>query len=308
MSQSVRVLLTGATGFIGRHLIAHIMGKGHVVSVVSRKTASDIDGRCAVQVVGDLASNNVPISAFVNTDVVVHLAGHATSKNSGPIEESLNVRMARVVVARAREAGVPKVLVLSSIAATVLEKHPDLARRYGEEKLAADKVFLANLEREQRLVIVRPPAVYGPGMGGALATLSKIIAKGLPLPFGQARAPRNYMSVYNLISLLDTIIGAPDMAWARANRQIFNVADARLVHTDALIQMIAQAMGCSARQISIPLPLLRIAARTIGKTEMISGAFDALDIANNTPATHIFGWRPTEVMPESLTFLGRRDL
>lgn len=213
------------------------------------------------------------------------------------------MRMARVVAARAREAGIPRVLVLSSIAATVVEKMPGLARRYGEEKLAADMVFRETLGPDQRAVYIRPPAAYGSGMGGSLATVVRLVARGVPLPLGFARAPRNYISVGNLTDLLDTIAGAPDGAWQSAAGRAFDPCDGDPVATDELVRMIGRALGRPARLLPVPLGVLRTLGRLAGRVEMVSGAIDGLELADNVALREIFGWTPHERLPESLGFL-----
>lgn len=307
MTQLIRTLLTGGTGFIGRHLIPHMAGRGREVNLAVREANPGIAGVHSVRAVGDLGANSAPLGAFLGIDVLIHLAGHVISKNGGPVEESHNVRMADIVATRAREAGVPKVLVLSSVAATVVERQPELARTYGREKLAADNAFLANLAPEQRVVFVRPPAVYGPGMGGALSTLSKLIARGIPLPFATAKAPRNYISVGNLTSLLDHVTSAPDEVWERADRLTFNIADARPVPTNTLVRMMGEASGHRVRLFPMPRAILFPMGSLLGKGDMISGAMDGLELADNGSATDMFGWHPTEEMPRSLAFLSRAN-
>jgi UDP-glucose 4-epimerase len=307
MTKPPRILVTGGTGFIGRNLVHLMAERGRKVELLVRRGIAVPEGVDAVHVVGDLAAGSVPAEPFRGADMIVHLAGHVMVRGAGSDEDSWNVRAARTMALRAREAGIPKVLVLRSIAATVVEREPHLARRYGLEKLAADQAIGATLGADQRVIFIRPPAVYGPGMSGALATLAELIRRGAPIPFGAARAPRNYISIGNLVRLLDQIAGAPDAAREKAHGRAFAVADGEPVATDSLVRMMAAAMGCRPRIVPVPLGLLRLAGRLTGRAEMISGAIDGLDLADNSPLTEIFGWTPHEAMPGSLAFLGERE-
>lgn len=300
-----RVLVSGGTGFVGRHLVPLMAGRGRRIAILTRVGRPTPDGVEAVHAVGDLALDTVAAAPFRGTDVLIHMAGHVMvgRQSVEAVEDSHNVRMARIVATRARDAGIPRILVLSSIAASVVERQPHLARRYGHEKRAADQVFCEMLDPAQRIVFIRPPAVYGPGMAGALGTLAGLIHRGLPLPFGLAQAPRDYISADNLCELLDRVATAPETTWGAAHGQAFAPSDGTPVPTNRLVRMMAGAIGSPARLVPVPLGLLRLAGRLAGRTEMVSGAIDGLEIADNAPLARIFGWTPHEQMPESLGFL-----
>lgn len=304
MSEPLHILMTGGTGFIGGHLLAQLVGDGHQIDLLTRCEHPPQAGVRAVHAVGDLGANAIPTVPVRGADLLIHLAGHVKVRSNGPLEESHNVRMARTVAGLARKLGIRKVLVLSSIAVSVVEHQPELARRHGHEKRVADDAFRDLLDPEQSVVFIRPPAVYGPGMTNALMTLAGLVRLGLPLPFGLATAPRNYISVTNLASLLSCIAAAAQPAWDEAHGQSFAPDDGAPVATDRLVRMMAAAMGRKAWLLPVPLGVLRLAGRLPGRAEMVSGAIDGLDLADNSPLSRIFGWTPGQAMPESLSFLG----
>jgi len=304
MSAQLRILVTGGTGYIGRALVPGLIASGHQVSLVARTPPSDLPGLHAVHLVEDLSQDTVPVDFFSDTDVLVHLASKIRDHAQADPAQSVSVQMSRIVADRAQSAGVPRVLMLSSIAATVAEQHPALARQYGKEKHASDVMFQKVLG--ERAIYIRPPAVCGPGMSGPFVTLAKLLRKGIPLPLGAARAPRDYISLGNLVALLQAVAGAPQGVWDRAGGQIFMPSDGAPIATDALIRMMAGVMGRPTRLLPLPLGLLRGVGRLTGKKDMISGAIDGLDYADNDPLADLFGWTPHECMPETLTFL--RDL
>lgn len=302
MRHTPTVLITGATGFIGRHYLALLAERGRDVIIASRTDRPAPVGVREVRAIGDLAAASGATESFGGVDAVVHLAGHVAVKDSGPVEDSVNVRMARAVAERALAANVPRVIVLSSIAASVAERMPHRARRYGLEKLAADAVFREILPSKQ-VLFLRPPAVYGPGMAGPLATLGRIVARGLPIPLGRSRADRSYISVKNLADLLDVITCSCDSAWTEAAGHIYEPSDGDPVRTNELIRMIGSAVGTQARLLPVPLSALRLLGHLTGRSEMISGAIDPVVAAGNEPLSRIFGWIPSERMPKSLSFL-----
>jgi len=295
------ILVTGGTGYIGRQLVPRLVAAGHKVSLVARKTPSEFSGLQSVRLVDDLSLDSVPADIFSGADILVHLASKIRGHGNTDPAQSVSVQMSRVVADRAQAAGVPRILMLSSIAATIAEQDPAIARQYGKEKLAADRVFQDALG--ERVIYIRPPAVYGPGMSGPLVTLAKLLRKGVPLPLGAARAPRNYISLGNLITLLEAVAEAPQDIWRQAAGQIFMPSDATPVATHALIRMMGDVMDRPPRLFPVPLSVLRGLGRLVGKADMVSGAIDGLEYADNVPITDLFGWSPEESMPEALHFL-----
>lgn len=193
--------------------------------------------------------------------------------------------------------------VLSSIAASLAEKGDIRTRRYGVEKLAADRIFLERLNEGRNLVILRPPAVYGPGMQNSMSSLIAMVRKKLPIPLGLATEPRHYISIRNLCDLIETMVRSEDARWAAAAGQNFEPSDGHAVSTCNLVQMIGKATGHRPLLLPVPLFLLRALGGATGRTDMISGAIDRLDIAPAEKLDAAFGWRPVERMPDSLAFL-----
>lgn len=303
MVQQRRILVTGGSGKVGSSLIPRLVQDGHALRLLLRRRIDGIDESIDQILVDDLCSESVPANAFDGIDLLIHLAAEVSVGKGDPVDDSVNVRMAHRLSARARDAGIGKILLLSSIFAEVCERTPQDCRRYGAQKLAADKVFRESIAHQQRLVILRPPAIYGEHMGGQLRTLIKLIKKGIPLPLGLATNPRNYMSIDNLTSLLGTIAAADDDSWQRADGQDFMPSDGAVISTSRLVTMMAEAVGKSGYMLPVPVSMLRLAGKLTGKENLISGAVDRLDISDNGPLQDHFGWQPHIQMPESLAYL-----
>lgn len=239
-------------------------------------------------------------------DMFVHLAAQTNGSRAnatGPEVET--VAIARNVRDFIAATGIRRVLVLSSIAASIAEKNQKSARRYGLEKLAADKLFIGLQKDKHAVIILRPPAVYGDGMQNSMSVLAALVRKGIPIPLGAAIEPRNYISLRNLANLIETIVGSSDLLWMDKSPQIYEPSDGQGVSTRNLVGMMGGAIGRKPYLLYVPLPLLRLTGNLTGRAELISGAIDRLDVANEMSLKHRFGWRPVEQMPESLAFLAR---
>lgn len=287
------ILISGANGFIGRELVNVLIRNGHKVSALYRNEKPDFPSDVTWLDAGDMDQNSINPEYGYGVDIFVHLAApkQGTSDDADGAQ-SQAARMAKNVADFVVATNIPRVICLSSIAATVAEETPENARRYGVEKLAADKILLSAFGSKQQLVILRPPAVYGPGMRGSIAQLTSLIRKGMPLPLGLATLPRDYISLNNLCSLIEAIISASDKEWAQANGKIFEPSDGQPISTRDLVLTIGQSLGRKPILLPIPLSVLRFIGKITGKSELISGAIDSLSVSINRKPNKIFKWNP----------------
>jgi UDP-glucose 4-epimerase len=304
MLEGQTVGVTGASGFIGRAVVEALERSGAKIRTISR---SRLQHECTAENrIHDLSDPMTPNEIFVGCDLVVHLAASVIPLQSiSDVENSETVKIARVVGERLAKANVQKIIVLSSIAARVAEQTPEYARPYGLEKLAADEVIKAALNRSQKSVFLCPPAIYGEGMQGSLAMLGKLVVKGIPLPFGMAKKPRDYLSRSNLADLVVSIAAADDDAWRGAAGQSYAPCDGQPLGTADLICLIGAAQGKKAKLLPVPRALISIPASLAGKVELARSVFEGLNANDNAALKKIFGWTPFEKMPESLGFLTR---
>jgi UDP-glucose 4-epimerase len=298
------ILISGATGFVGQKLAYKLAAAGHNVSAFHRDRRPEASGDIAWIGIGDLASTRIDPAIGSGIDVFINLAApiRPTSTDPGGLQ-SKAAAIAGNVSDFIAGAGIRRVIVMSSIAARLAEEDPAHARRYGVEKLAADRIFQERLNDRHHVVFLRPPAIYGPAMQGSIHTLAALVRKGLPIPLGAATEPRHYLSAANLCDLVETIVQSEDERWAQAAGKFFEPSDGQAVATRKLVQMMGSAMGRRARMLPVPVMLLRALGAVTGRSEMISGAIDRLDVAAPEELERHFGWRPIEQMPESLAFL-----
>ncbi len=154
MTKPLTIAVTGATGFLGQHLLRHLNTAGHSVRALTRRPRAD--GPQLTWITGDLEDSDVLKSLVTDVDVVVHAAGAIKALNRKTFFK-INRDGTRAVLEAAKATGVPKFILVSSLAARAPKLSPYAASKRGAELVAAD--YADTLE----VVILRPPAIYGPG-------------------------------------------------------------------------------------------------------------------------------------------------
>ena len=154
MTKPLTIAVTGATGFLGQHLLRHLSAAGHSVRALTRRPWAD--GSQLTWITGDLQNADALKNLVTDVDVVVHAAGAIKALNRETFFK-INRDGTRAVLEAAKTAGVPKCVLVSSLAARAPKLSPYAASKRGAELVAAD--YADTLE----VVILRPPAIYGPG-------------------------------------------------------------------------------------------------------------------------------------------------
>lgn len=297
------VLISGATGFVGKALASDLATRGYKVTALHRREKPTWSHENLVWISApDLAEAQLDPKLGYGIDVFLHLAASVRPSNElvgTAYAQSLATNVARFISA----TGINKTIVMSSIAASIAESRPELARKYGMDKLTADRVFEQLNSSKTMLITLRPPAVYGPGMRGSLATLAALVRRGIPIPLGSANAPRYYMSLRNLIDLVARIVESEGEAWRATTGKNYSPSDGQAIPTNRLVDMLGAAVGRKALLVPFPTGLLRSIGAMAGKSDLISSALDQVDVPPSAELAHAFGWRPIEQMPESLSFL-----
>ena len=268
----MRVLVTGASGFVGRHLVPALVHSGHQVRATRRPDGWSPPGAGSMEWTNldDITSEAEWTKALQGMDGVIHLLGLA--HQIGPGAETREGEFQRVnacaserLAEAARGAGVQRLVMVSSIA--VLGPYrgtpfteaspcaPDTP--YGRSKLEGELAVQRVLaEGETDWCIVRPPLVYGPGNPGNMARLLRLIQRGLPLPLGRIEASRSYIYVGNLTDLLIRCLTHP-----AASRRMFVVDDGEPVATQTLIRLLAGFAGKTACLVPVSPGVLRALGR-----------------------------------------------
>ena len=256
-----RILVSGSTGFIGKHLCAALAAEGNEVVALTRRADAVAPPGGMVAIVNDLLDREAVRAALSGATAVVHLAGRVHSKPEGvanPNSEChrINVDGTVALLEEAVSAGVKTFVFISSVKAVAgtstriltAQTFPEPLDAYGASKLEAERRVRAIAMKEAVAApILRLPAVYGPGMKANLARLFWAVDKGLPLPFGRVRNRRSFAYVGNVVAAIQALIASPAAA-----HQTFYVSDGEDLSTPQLVEKIGRALGKRPRMFPVP--------------------------------------------------------
>jgi len=287
------VALTGATGFIGRHLVRILPRAGYEVRVLLR-TPIALPPGCAGAVIGDLAHPLNLAAALAGAAAVIHSAGPSFGMSGLPEQDHRNLTTeATIMLAHAAQrAGVKRFVFLSSIAAQcgaysneVLtendEPRPD--GPYGLSKLAAEQ-GLAQLDLDW--VALRPVLVYGPGMKGNMARLLRIACSSLPLPFASLVARRSLLSLDNLGNAIEIVLTSPSKL-----RRPLIAADSDALTVAEMIAALRRGLGRRPGLFPLPMSLLKASLRAAGAQRELQ--FLTKPLVASAAALRELGWVPS---------------
>lgn len=310
MTQSSRrILVTGASGFVGQALLAQLQDAGRPVRAAVRKTTW-ISAIGEQAVVGDIGTETNWQQALTDIDCIVHLAARThvlDDDNTDPLMayRKINVLGSIRLAKQAVAAGVRRLVFLSSVK---VNGESTAARPFAETDTPAplDAYGVTKLEAENALreighesgieiVILRPPLVYGPGVKGNLLRLLDLISRGMPLPLASVRNQRTLIYVDNLAEAIVSCIDAPEAVGAT-----YMVSDSESVSTPMLISKLAAAMDKSPRLLPCPPALLTFAAQLLGKSEMASRLTGSLTV-NSSLIRQELGWQPRYTLDQGLS-------
>lgn len=307
--RKLRVLVTGANGFIGSALAAHLLELGHHVVAAVRSHASKLPAGCE-QVAGLELSAQTDWSAVLdNIDVVIHLAArvHVMREHAAhPLQAFRDINTAGTIrlAAQAAESGVQRFIFLSSIGvngansgaqpfseASTPAPHSD----YAISKLEAEEgIGIVCAASQMEYVILRPPMVYGARAPGNFASLLGIVERGLPLPLGSVRNRRSMIHVDNLVHMI-----ALCLSDARARNQLFLIADSAPISTPELLRLLAKGMGRRSRLLPCPPKLLQQLAALAGRRKTYDQLCGSLHIDPSKFIT-MLAWQPATSIQDGL--------
>jgi nucleoside-diphosphate-sugar epimerase len=307
-------LLTGSTGFIGRHIAQGLSANGAsgvmTVRTTPENSASAYSG-FRWHVVSDINSQTDWQPALHGVQTVVHCAAraHVMREHAADVlaaYREVNVAGTLRLAQQAAATGVKRFVFLSSIGVNgnqtdvpfdeAATPHPHDA--YAVSKLEAEQALLALAAQTcMEVVIIRPPLVYGPEAPGNFASLVRWVQRGLPLPLGAVHNKRSFVALENLVSLV--LLCAERGRSPQAANQVFVVADGEDVSTSTLLRKVAQAAGRPSRLLPVPVSWLRAGAGLLGKRAVADRLLGNLQ-ADSTKARTLLGWHPVVTMDEQL--------
>jgi nucleoside-diphosphate-sugar epimerase len=291
--QDSSIAVTGATGFIGSALVAELAERQFNVHQVPRSSVEVAGAQC-----------------------VIHCAARAHIMRDEALEPLTEYRRVNVqgtinLARQAAVAGVKRFVFLSSGKVNG-ESTDGLPRPFGarndgvdDEPRPEDAYGLSKWEAEQGLweiasqtgmevVVVRPPLVYGPGVKGNFAGLLDLVRSGVPLPLAAVNNRRSFIGLDNLVDLLIRCVDYP-----KAAGQTLLVSDGHDFSTPELMRMIANAMGRPSRLFPVPVPLLRLAGRALGRQSEVDRLVGSLQV-DSSATRELLGWTPPVGVEEGI--------
>ena len=295
----MRVLVTGATGFVGRAVCTELTHRNYdVISVVRRHHG--LDGTYFE--LGDIDPPTQRSGALKGVDVVIHLAARVHVMHEvdvHPLKEfrKVNVAGTQNLAKAAAASGIKRFVFVSSIKVNGESTHPGQPFTADDVPAPLDAYGVSKMEAEQGLhelaaqtgmevVIIRPPLVYGLGVKANFAAMMRWLQRGVPLPLGAIHNQRSLVALDNLVDLIVTCLSHP----AAAN-QTFLVSDGEDVSTTELLRRMGRAMGCPARLVPVPAGWLKLAAMLVGKQDMAQRLCSSLQV-DIEKTRQLLGWHP----------------
>lgn len=303
-----KVLVTGASGFVGKAIILRLLLDKKFIPVAAGRSATSLQGLCSV-VPFDLTSGQM-MPKLDGIQVVIHAAARVHVMNETATDaltefRKVNVEGSLKLARYAAESGVKRFIFISSI--KVNGESTSLGRPYKPDDCPAptDPYGISKFEAEEGLkalghslgmeiVIIRPPLVYGPGVKANFLSMLSWLNKGVPLPLGAINNQRSIIALGNLVDFIIVCIDHP-----AASNQVFLVSDGVDLSTTQLLHCLARALGKKARLLPLPVGMLKLVASIFGKKALAQRICESLqvDISKNN---ELLGWTPPVNMTKAM--------
>jgi len=310
----MRCLITGGSGFIGREFTCSALAQGYDIRLALRQRLAGIESSSVETAeIGDLSGDTDWTVALRNVDKVVHLAARVhimNDRSSDPLGEfrRINVEGSRNLAHQAALAGVRRFIYVSSIKvngeftssgeAFTADDVPAPVDPYGVSKDEAERALrrIAS-DSGMEVVIIRPPLVYGPGVGANFASIIRWLLLGVPLPLAAvSNNSRSLVALPNLVDLMVNCLSHPDAA-----NQTFLVSDGEDLSTVDLLRRMGVALDKRVRLFPIPTWILKLGADAINRPGVYQRLCGSLRLDIDKTKQYL-DWTPPVSVDEGLRY------
>ncbi len=298
----MKIVVTGANGFVGRSLCAHLSGCGHEVRPVLRET------------VGDIGPETQWGPVLEGMEAVVHLAARVHSPDSLEADyQRVNVEgTRRLAQAMAAQGGI-RLVFASTIKVNGERTEPGRPFRpdddpapedaYGRSKWQAEQILCGlSAQKGLAVTVLRPPLLYGPGVKGNLLSLMKALRAGLPLPLASLHNRRSLLNVENFSHAIRRALEAAPSGFAT-----YLLSDGEDLSTAQLAAALTRALGRPSRLLPCPPSWLRPAAGLAGRPGLAQRLTGSLQV-DNSAFCQAFDWQPPQSVTLGLEQMARHFL
>ncbi|MCL1057889.1 NAD-dependent epimerase/dehydratase family protein [Shewanella gelidimarina] len=300
-----KVLVTGSNGFIGKRLVS-VLSDGFIVKAVVRQLKSSACIDKAYEI-GEISGSTEWKACLDDVNTIVHLAGVA--HNNSNVNDYINEVNVKGTINLARQAvnmGVKRFIFISTISVLgIKSKKPFnessimFPQSFAAEcKCKAENALLKIAENSSlEVVIIRPALVYGIDAPGNVGKLVKLVQKIPFLPFGFCKNKRSFISVDNLIDFIKMCIHHP-----KAANKIFCISDDFDISIREFTDSIATGLNKKLIQLPVPIILMRLGARLVGKSSIAEQLLGNLQV-DSSNVQDTLGWTPPYTMEQVMASL-----
>ncbi len=320
----MKILVTGANGFVGNALSQSLASQSHEVLAVSRQSIeqqslsiSEHSAQYLYRLLADFGNISSIQEHLQSVQAVVHCAARVHQVHETAADPLLEYRrvntQATLALARAAaQEGVKRFVFLSSVKVNgefSLPRQPFTAEQaapqdpYGISKWEAEQGLMEiSAKTGMEIVIIRPPLVYGPGVKANFLTMMRWLQNGIPLPLGAIANQRSLVALPNLVDFIALCLTHP-----KAANQTFMINDQQDVSTTALLRGLGDALGRPARLLPVPQSMLTLALKAIGKGGIAQRLCGDLAV-DASPASTLLGWKPPLTVQQGLQLTAQHFL
>ncbi len=293
----MKILVTGANGFLGRFITKEFSRYSNDIISATRSISNDSFA------VGEINENTNWTDVLTGCDVVVHLAArvhqmHDDSPNPLLEFRRVNTEGTLNLARQAKKSGVKRFVFISSI--KVNGEESDFPYAEMSEPNPSDAYAISKWEAEQGLnelcldggmeiVIIRPPLIYGLGVKANFGSMIKWVKRGIPLPFGSIHNKRSMVAVENLVDFI--MLCADRSKSPKAANETFLISDGVDVSTTELLNNVRAAYGAKTPLVPVPESLINFGLNLVGKSDLSSRLLGSLTV-DISKARNLLGWKP----------------